>query len=345
MSLVSSVSHEMMNRCEIERNPTSLEAVRALGDAHLKCSLQLAFCAQLWPGCGASGCPLAFLLWFVGELAPLQFLLAVSCCAGLAVLRVLAVAGRFGAPAAPCCLSIGSSPAARVALWRVRDCTGGSLIGSHFVGGGTVRCSGCSSGNVLRGTVTCSSSFASSSVFVQARFFKFSACRSCQILRKIARSATDWLCLSHLTNKRTNLGTNLSLEPKWLQPKMPPKISRFFPSPTTIFTSFFILGVFSWNCGRGSRPNSTQSARVGFSGVKPPLPPFEAIPRRSPLPLERPLPSPSTKPPLGVLDPTCATLTRPTGACHLCQEERSEEDVVSDPERGGEGRVCGGGGR
>ena len=29
MSLVSSVSHEMMNRCEIERNPISLAAVRA----------------------------------------------------------------------------------------------------------------------------------------------------------------------------------------------------------------------------------------------------------------------------------------------------------------------------
>ena len=50
----------------------------------------------------------------------------VCCCAGLAVLGVFAVAGRFGAPAAPCCLSIGSTPAARLALWRVRDCTGGS---------------------------------------------------------------------------------------------------------------------------------------------------------------------------------------------------------------------------
>ena len=37
MSFVSSVSHEMMNRCEIERNPVSLAAVRALGDAHLEC--------------------------------------------------------------------------------------------------------------------------------------------------------------------------------------------------------------------------------------------------------------------------------------------------------------------
>ena len=36
MSLVSSVSHELMDRCEIERNPISLAAVRALGEAHLK---------------------------------------------------------------------------------------------------------------------------------------------------------------------------------------------------------------------------------------------------------------------------------------------------------------------
>ena len=41
MSLVSSVSHEMMNRCEIERHPISLAAVRALSDAHLKCCMQM----------------------------------------------------------------------------------------------------------------------------------------------------------------------------------------------------------------------------------------------------------------------------------------------------------------
>ena len=34
-SLVSSVSHELMDRCEIERNPISQAAVRALGEAHL----------------------------------------------------------------------------------------------------------------------------------------------------------------------------------------------------------------------------------------------------------------------------------------------------------------------
>ena len=36
MGLVSSVSHELMDRCEIERSPISLAAVRALGAAHLK---------------------------------------------------------------------------------------------------------------------------------------------------------------------------------------------------------------------------------------------------------------------------------------------------------------------
>ena len=36
MSLVSSVSHELMDRCEIERNPISLPAVRALGDSTLE---------------------------------------------------------------------------------------------------------------------------------------------------------------------------------------------------------------------------------------------------------------------------------------------------------------------
>ena len=42
MSLVSSVSHELMDRCEVERNPISLTAVRALGDAHLKCCIHIA---------------------------------------------------------------------------------------------------------------------------------------------------------------------------------------------------------------------------------------------------------------------------------------------------------------
>ena len=36
MSVVSSVSHELMNRCEIERNPISLAAVRALGESTLE---------------------------------------------------------------------------------------------------------------------------------------------------------------------------------------------------------------------------------------------------------------------------------------------------------------------
>ena len=41
MSLVSSVSHETMNRCEIERNPISMADVRALGDVHFKCCMQM----------------------------------------------------------------------------------------------------------------------------------------------------------------------------------------------------------------------------------------------------------------------------------------------------------------
>ena len=40
-SLVSSVSHELMDRCEVERNPISLKAVKLLGDAHLKCCIQM----------------------------------------------------------------------------------------------------------------------------------------------------------------------------------------------------------------------------------------------------------------------------------------------------------------
>ena len=44
MSLVSSVSHTLMDRCEVERNPISLAAVRALGEAHLKCCMQM-YCA------------------------------------------------------------------------------------------------------------------------------------------------------------------------------------------------------------------------------------------------------------------------------------------------------------
>ena len=47
MSFVSSVSHEMMNRCEIERNPVSLAAVRTLGDAHLECWMQMYYALAL----------------------------------------------------------------------------------------------------------------------------------------------------------------------------------------------------------------------------------------------------------------------------------------------------------
>ena len=47
MSLVSSVSHELMDRCEIERNPISLAAVRALGEAHLMCCMQMYYALAL----------------------------------------------------------------------------------------------------------------------------------------------------------------------------------------------------------------------------------------------------------------------------------------------------------
>ena len=47
MSLVSSVSHGLMDRCEVERNPTSLTAVRALGEAHLKCCMQMYYALAL----------------------------------------------------------------------------------------------------------------------------------------------------------------------------------------------------------------------------------------------------------------------------------------------------------
>ena len=47
MSLVSSVSHELMYRCEVERNPISLTAVRALGEAHLKCCMQMYYALAL----------------------------------------------------------------------------------------------------------------------------------------------------------------------------------------------------------------------------------------------------------------------------------------------------------
>ena len=39
MSLVSTVSHTLMDKCEAERNPTTLAGVKALEEAHLKCCL------------------------------------------------------------------------------------------------------------------------------------------------------------------------------------------------------------------------------------------------------------------------------------------------------------------
>ena len=40
MSLVSAVSQKLMDKREIERNPISLAAVRALGGAHFQCCMQ-----------------------------------------------------------------------------------------------------------------------------------------------------------------------------------------------------------------------------------------------------------------------------------------------------------------
>ena len=47
MSLVSAVSHTLMDKCEIERNPNSLAAVQALGDAHLQCCIQMYYSLAL----------------------------------------------------------------------------------------------------------------------------------------------------------------------------------------------------------------------------------------------------------------------------------------------------------
>ena len=47
MSLVSTVSHTLNEECEVGRNPISLAAVKALGDAHLKCCIQMYFSLAL----------------------------------------------------------------------------------------------------------------------------------------------------------------------------------------------------------------------------------------------------------------------------------------------------------
>ena len=41
MSLVSAFSHTLVDKCEAERNQTTLAAVKPLGDAHLKCCIQM----------------------------------------------------------------------------------------------------------------------------------------------------------------------------------------------------------------------------------------------------------------------------------------------------------------
>ena len=47
MSLVSTVSQPLMDKCKVERNPISLVAVKALGDAHLKCCIQMYYSLAL----------------------------------------------------------------------------------------------------------------------------------------------------------------------------------------------------------------------------------------------------------------------------------------------------------
>ena len=47
MSLVSTVSQQLMDRCEVERNPISLAAVHVLSDAHLKCFIQMYYSLAL----------------------------------------------------------------------------------------------------------------------------------------------------------------------------------------------------------------------------------------------------------------------------------------------------------
>ena len=41
MSFVSTVSQPLMDKCEVERNPISVAAVTLLGEAHLKCCIQM----------------------------------------------------------------------------------------------------------------------------------------------------------------------------------------------------------------------------------------------------------------------------------------------------------------
>ena len=47
MSLVSSVSQPLMDKCEVERNPISLAAGKLVGDAHLKCCIQMYYSLAL----------------------------------------------------------------------------------------------------------------------------------------------------------------------------------------------------------------------------------------------------------------------------------------------------------
>ena len=55
---------------------------------------------------------------------------------------------------------------------------------------------------------------------------------------------------------------------RWRPEGWEPEISRFFPPfPAPNFALFCSSWVFSFNCGPGSRPRTSQIARLGFSGV------------------------------------------------------------------------------
>ena len=47
MSFVSAVSHTLMDKCEAEQNHITLAAVKALGEAHLKCCIQMYYSLAL----------------------------------------------------------------------------------------------------------------------------------------------------------------------------------------------------------------------------------------------------------------------------------------------------------
>ena len=73
-----------------------------------------------------------------------------------------------------------------------------------------------------------------------------------------------------------------SLSPDPRPPDLP-KFRFFSPLPPHYRSFFFLLEVFSLNCGRGSRPWTTQIARLGFSWIilcEPQRPRVESLERK-----------------------------------------------------------------